>query len=596
MKRSWYSSWGHTQLSGELLASLLAYRIVYYFVPFVIAVGMLTARELGAHRRRLVVGASSMAQGIGRWSEPIVPSAIGVMTMGGGAVLLVSGATPALPSRVAALLEILPLGLLEVSHFTGSFVGAMLLMLGYALTRRLDAAWHATRALLVVGIGATLLKGFDYEEALALGVVLLFLSLNREAFHRRSSLLAEPLTPEWIVAVVAIIGASVWVGVFSFKHVEYSADLWWRFAERGDVPRFLRASVGAVGAIALIATARLLRQSAQRLTPPAAETLVAVRAMLGSLEDTTASLALLGDKQLLLSERGTGFLMFGVSGQSFIAMGDPFGTEADRQELGWQLRDLADANGASIAFYEVSAASLAMCVDLGLTLLKIGESAAVPLAGFSLDGGARRGLRRTHGSLTKLGATFEVVDASCVADLMPDLRRISDDWLLSKSAREKGFSLGRFDPDYLVNFPLALVRIDGRLVCFANLWCGDGHELSPDLMRYPADAPPSVMEFLFVSLMLWGREKGFARMNLGMAPLAGLQSHRSGPLSQRLGAVLYRHGEHFYNFQGLRSYKDKFDPVWEPRYLACEGGLALPGIITNIASLISGGISGLVTR
>jgi lysylphosphatidylglycerol synthetase-like protein (DUF2156 family) len=38
--------------------------------------------------------------------------------------------------------------------------------------------------------------------------------------------------------------------------------------------------------------------------------------------------------------------------------------------------------------------------------------------------------------------------------------------------------------------------------------------------------------------------------------------------------LLFRHGEHFYNFQGLRAFKDKFDPIWEPRYLASLGGLA----------------------
>ncbi|HYU35043.1 MAG TPA: phosphatidylglycerol lysyltransferase domain-containing protein, partial [Thermoanaerobaculia bacterium] len=56
------------------------------------------------------------------------------------------------------------------------------------------------------------------------------------------------------------------------------------------------------------------------------------------------------------------------------------------------------------------------------------------------------------------------------------------------------------------------------------------------------------------------------------------------------------HGEHFYNFQGLREYKEKFDPVWEPRYLACPGGLMLPRVLTDIAALIGGGLRGVVGR
>jgi phosphatidylglycerol lysyltransferase len=63
-----------------------------------------------------------------------------------------------------------------------------------------------------------------------------------------------------------------------------------------------------------------------------------------------------------------------------------------------------------------------------------------------------------------------------------------------------------------------------------------------------------------------------------------------------LGALVFRHGEHFYNFRGLRQYKEKFDPIWEPKYLASPGGLALPRILTNIASLISGGLKGVITK
>jgi phosphatidylglycerol lysyltransferase len=121
--------------------------------------------------------------------------------------------------------------------------------------------------------------------------------------------------------------------------------------------------------------------------------------------------------------------------------------------------------------------------------------------------------------------------------------------------------------------------------------------MSLDLMRYdPAAAPAKVMEFLLIELMLWGRAEGFRAFSLGMAPLAGLEHRELAPLWSRAGAALFHHGEQFYNFQGLRAYKEKFDPVWEPRYLASPGGLALPRILTNVASLIAGGLRGVVAR
>ena len=66
------------------------------------------------------------------------------------------------------------------------------------------------------------------------------------------------------------------------------------------------------------------------------------------------------------------------------------------------------------------------------------------------------------------------------------------------------------------------------------------------------------MDFLFVELMLWARAEGYRYFNLGMAPLSGFEQRRLAPLWSRTGAFIYRHGEHFYNFDGLRRYKEKF--------------------------------------
>jgi phosphatidylglycerol lysyltransferase len=201
----------------------------------------------------------------------------------------------------------------------------------------------------------------------------------------------------------------------------------------------------------------------------------------------------------------------------------------------------------------------------------------------------------------KQGVRFEVVETDAVPALLPELRRISDDWLERKSVREKGFSLGYFDEGYLRHFPMALVHrrdADGeRPVAFANLWCGaDQRELSVDLMRYSREAPENVMEYLFIQLLLWGKAQRYAEFNLGMAPLSGFENRSLAPLWSRAGALIYRHGEHFYNFQGLRRYKEKFDPLWEPKYLASPGGLVLPRVLANVTTLISGGLRGVITR
>jgi phosphatidylglycerol lysyltransferase len=181
--------------------------------------------------------------------------------------------------------------------------------------------------------------------------------------------------------------------------------------------------------------------------------------------------------------------------------------------------------------------------------------------------------------------------------LLPTLQAVSDDWLATKRTREKGFSLGFFDAEYLANFPIAIARRDGETVAFANVWTSEAkHMASADLMRFSSAAPRGVMEYLFVKLMLWARDEGYKMFDLGMAPLSGFERRALAPAWQRLGAMVYRHGEHFYHFRGLRQYKEKFDPEWEPRYLAAPGGLAIPRILANVTGLVSGGLTGAVRK
>ena len=104
-------------------------------------------------------------------------------------------------------------------------------------------------------------------------------------------------------------------------------------------------------------------------------------------------------------------------------------------------------------------------------------------------------------------------------------------------------------------------------------------------MRFDADAPPGMMDFVFVMLMLWGKAEGYHSFNCGMTPLADLENGLLAPLWDRLGATIYQHGEHFDNVQGLREYKEQFNPLWQARFLATPPGTKLPLILADVASL-----------
>ncbi len=577
----------------HVLSSLVAYRVVYYLGPFVLAFALLAVNEVVVRRERL----GRVLRGAHASFAPVVPWLAAAGSMIAGAVLLVSGATPAEAERLHLLRRTVPLALLEGSHLIGSLVGTALLLLGRALARRLDGAWVLAVALLATGAVASLAKGLDWEEASLLTALLLALLPFRRQFYRRSALLDVPLSAGWISAVLVVIAASIWIGFFSYRHVDYSRDLWFDFAFHADAPRFLRASVVGVCAVVLYGVVRLMHPAPPEPAPPGEAELARLRPIVEQAPDSTAHLALLGDKPILFGEDGASFLMYGVEGRTWCSMGDPIGSKRAATELAWRFRELSDRHGGWACFYQVGPGALPRYLDLGLAIYRLGEEAIVPLPAFSLDGPERRPLRQAFNRAERDGLSFELVPAERVPSLLPELRRISDAWLAERSTREKGFSLGYFDERYLREGPVALALLGGRPVAFANVWVGTCKaELSVDLMRHLADAPRATMDFLFVSLMRWGRAEGYEAFNLGMAPFSGLEDRMLAPLWMRLGARLYRHGEYFYNFQGLRQYKEKFSPEWRPRFLAAPRGFRLPIVLTNVAALVSRGLKGVVSR
>ncbi|MFW6200024.1 MAG: bifunctional lysylphosphatidylglycerol flippase/synthetase MprF, partial [Gemmatimonadota bacterium] len=581
-------------VDGSLAASLVAYRAVHHLLPAVLAAAGLALHEL--RRRRELV--ERTVDTLGRGVSSVVPVILATLVFVAGAFLLATGALPVPEGRVAWLGRALPLFLVELSHFLGSLVGAGLLILAWGLRQRSDAAYRLTLVLLGVGAVLSVGRGFGSIEAVGLVMTLAVLLPARGEFFRKASATAALPSVPWAVLVGITLAGTVWLGLFVYRRVDLTAELWWEFALRGDAPRFLRATVG-VGVLLLgYGLWRLLRPAT-----PGAEVGVGeeippeVDAVVEASSRAHAALVYLDDKRVLLSESRRALVMYAIEGRSWIALGDPLGDPEDFDELIWRFRQAAHRHGGWPVFYQARPDALPLYADVGLGAVKLGEEAYVPLDGFTLEGPGRKGLRRTVRRVEEEGAAFEILARDEVGRALPELRRVSDAWLEEKKAREKGFSLGFFTENYLLRTPVAVLRHDDEIVAFANVLAGGTREeLSADLMRYRPGAPASSMEYLFLRLMLWGAAEGYGRFSLGMAPLSGLEAGPLAPLWNRVGAAVFRYGEHFYNFRGLRAYKEKFDPAWEPRYLVTPGGLAFPRILANLAALVGGGVRGMLRR
>lgn len=510
-----------------------------------------------------------------------------------GFMLLASAATPSFAARLRVISGVAPLGVIEASHFLASIIGTLMLFIAYGLSRRLHAARVAAIVLCGMAAAASMLKDGEFEAAMFLLAVAALLAVSEKAFYRRSALSEMHISAAWIGAAGLALAGAAWIGFLSYERVPYRDELWWTFVVRGDASRFLRGISAAVLLAAFIVAWRALAPS-RRTRKPDAETLAKARAAIlagahGVRPD--AWLALSGDKEFLFSPSGRSFIMYAPHGDVFIAMGGPVGPPEERRDMIWRFRERADLYDARPVFYAVRRDLMQDLVETGLAIQKIGETAIVPLTEFSLEGSARGKIRTARNKALREGFSFEVAPFVPGSEDAVAMRAVSDAWLAHHQGKEKGFSLGRFDEAYLKNFDIAAVRIEGRIVAFTNIWAAPGKtEAAIDLMRQAPGAPNGVMDFLFTELLLWAKAQGYSRFDLGMTPLAGLEGRRFAPIVSRIGAYLFAHGEALYGFSGIRKYKEKFSPEWEPVYIAALGRMSLPIALGRSALLTSGGI------
>jgi len=577
----------------EIFSSLILYRFVYYLCPFAVGLVLFMAAELSATMGHAKKAASFVV----KWIPLVFPGVLAILIFTGGAVLLLSAAMPNVGERMKWLNYIFPIHVIEVSHFFAAITGAGLLFISSRIQKRLYSAYYMTIIMLVSGIVFIMLSGLNYEEGIVLTAILAVFYPCRKFFYRKASLFDQSFSPAWGAAIVTVITVTIWFGFFAYKHVPYTHGLWSSFSLFNDTSRFMRGTAGIFGLFAILSLILLIRPVRLRPSLPSAEDMEIIKSIIDRSGNSDGNLALLGDKYIFFNSDKTAFIMYGIQGKSWIVLGDPIGSRDDIQEIIWDFREESHKEDANLVFFEVSQEYLPVYIETGMNILKIGEIAHVDLLNFNIQGSDNRGLRHSLNKTLKENYSFEIIPEEKLPEIIDELKIVSDNWLGEKNTKEKQFSIGFFDEKYLRNFKMAVVKKENSIIAFANIMqTSVKDELTIDLMRHHTSAPGGIMDFLFINIMLWGKENGFKYFNLGSVPLSGLVNKPLAPLWNRIGALIYGYSEKFYNFQGLRSYKNKFHPEWQPRYLVYSKPLALPKTLIDIAVLVSGGIKGVISK
>ncbi|WP_316859308.1 bifunctional lysylphosphatidylglycerol flippase/synthetase MprF [uncultured Cohaesibacter sp.] len=584
----------------QVAAALLLYRLIYYLVPFALAlvfVAVNEARLAGGFITRLFGDVSEPIQPVLKAASGVAPTLIGLTTFGIGVYLVLIALMPSVRPDELDADDLFAAVLLEGGALLSAVLGALFIILSQGLVRRISGAYWLSLVALLVASGAALMNKFDLESVLLLLTTAVVLWPFRSLFNRSAKLTRSVLSPGWFALAGGIAVSAAAFFFFMHEATPYSANLWTEFSSIANTSRALRAGL-AGSSVFLFATVWLAIQPATIHTRmPDKSALQKAQAIIDRQNDPKACLAFTGDKELFFNDSEDAFLMYVVQGNKWIAYSDPIGPKDAIEPLVWSFWEEAYDNAAHPIMFEVSEVYLPLWIEMGFSLHKIGEEAVIKVRDFALTGKKFKSMRAAHNKALKDGFELSIHDAPHDPVFMDQLKSISDAWMADKLGGEKGFSLGRFDPDYLQHFSIATIKLGDEILAFANiLRPGDGSRVSIDLMRYPPEHASGLMEFLFIELIEHSRDTGAEEFSLSLAPLSGIEVRKGARLWSRFGATMYRHGRSFYNFEGLRAFKQKFQPEWQPRFVAVPPGVSPISALKDVTLVISGGAGKLLWK
>ncbi|AGZ26680.1 MULTISPECIES: bifunctional lysylphosphatidylglycerol flippase/synthetase MprF [Staphylococcus] len=274
-----------------------------------------------------------------------------------------------------------------------------------------------------------------------------------------------------------------------------------------------------------------------------------------------------GDKDYFVHDNESAFLMYRYKSNALVVLGDPVGDASSFESLLEAFYEYAEYYGYDIIFYQVSDRFMPLYHNFGNQFFKLGEEAIIDLTTFTTSGKKRRGFRATLNKFDDLNINFEVIEPPFSKEMIETLQHVSDQWLDGRN--EMHFSVGQFSEEYLSKAPIGIMRNeDGKIIAFCTLmptYFNDA--ISVDLIRWLPELDLPLMDGLYLHMLSWGKEKGYRSFNMGMATLSNVGQLHYSYLRERLAGRVFEHFNGLYRFQGLRRYKEKYGPNWEPRFL-----------------------------
>jgi phosphatidylglycerol lysyltransferase len=290
--------------------------------------------------------------------------------------------------------------------------------------------------------------------------------------------------------------------------------------------------------------------------------------------------ALSADKSYFFSASSKSVISYVLEGNVAVVAGDPIGPEEEMLPVLQQFMAFCHQQDWTMVFWQVHDALADLYRTAGLHLVKIGEDAIVTTRTFTLAGKAMANVRTSAKRAEKEGIHI-VFSRGRIQNTehLAQMEQISRDWLTSKGSEEMGFSMGHFDVHGDEEQIYALAVDDGNQVLafatFVPIYGRNGWGL--DLMRRAHWAAPGTMELLLARSIESLKREGADSVSLGLAPQSKVNDTDQTFLGTSIDFLTHRFGNPGKK-HSLFTFKKKFQPCWENRYLVYSNTLTLPKV------------------
>lgn len=521
-----------------------------------------------------------------------------------GIINIVSAITPALPNRLAVIKTILSHNVIYVTNYLVIAFGLVLSVVSIYLLRGVRTAWWIAVFVSALSIIGHISKAIDYEEALLAAFALFSLLISRKEYIMRPD---KGLRKKGLLNFTIVFAAVLIYGVigfyfldkrhfnidFDFKNSVISLFRLFFLFDTGDlVPRthFAQYFIYSIYATSVTTVIFALYTAVKPyITKPDVTPDDLAKAQ--CLVDKYGNSALdyfktYQDKLIFFPTRTEGFLAYRTTSVFAVVLEKPVcATYADAEIIIQEFEAWCVKIGLKPVYYRIGENDLPFFKQLGKKTLKIGQEAIVNLETFSLSGKDMKPMRNAINKVIASGFDLKIFQPPIKEGVIQKLKQVSDEWLIADDREEIVFASGIFDAAELKQQTICVVEnAEERIVAFANIIPNYSKgEATYDLIRKANDAPNGVVDFLLVKMFEYFKESGFTRVNMGLAPMAGLDKAEN--IAERTIKLAYENIRQFGHYKGLRDYKEKFYPEWENKYLAYNNDynlLQIPKALNDI--------------